>query len=132
MTTDSAEIMQFDCIVGATNELFSFTPIGAGPYYQIKIPYSGKCVNVSSGKLDNNLKIIQFGCVSTAGIGFGNEQWRLEYVGGTGLDIIVRPRAASSDSCIDITGAGTANGVNAVQFTCNGGSNQHYYLRMQG
>jgi len=44
------------------------------------------------------------------------------------LQFPVEIKNVNSGKCLDIAGAGTANGTIAQQFTCNGGTNQTFYI----
>ena len=60
-----------------------------------------------------------------------NQQFRLDYVSGSGVDVVVQPRAVHSEMCLDVAGASLAAGTAINQYTCGavGKTNQSYYLR---
>lgn len=126
-TGDGAQIIQYSCWEPGDNQKVTFVPVGDGPYYLVKFVHSGKCMDVKGAGRSNGEVIHQWTCH-----GNGNQQWRLEYLDGSGLDVQARIRAAHSDLCVGISGASTANQAAAVQWTCSGGpgTDHSYYVRL--
>jgi hypothetical protein len=125
---DSARLQQYTCLGAAqTNQLWTLERIGGSDYYAVKAVHSGKCADVEGYNVDNGTFVSQYSCHYN-----GNQQWRLEYLAGNGLDAQARIRPAHSDKCLDVYAANTADTAAVVQWDClNGpGSNQSWYVRL--
>ncbi|MBP2323727.1 hypothetical protein JOF56_004112 [Kibdelosporangium banguiense] len=127
---DSAPMQQQDCVSGGSNQQFELERIGSTPYFKIKNAASAKCLDIGGFKHDDNTPIHQFTC-DQSGVPQANQQFRLDYVSGTGMDVVVQPRIVHSDKCVTVTGASTANNAAIVQLTCSGAANQRYTLRIE-
>ncbi len=95
---------------------------------------SGKCVNVSGGLGDDGRPIVSSTCNPS---GLGSESWSLTYHSGftsvPGVpqagDIVIELKSNNTGKCIGIAGTSMAPGTPAIQWTCNGSADQHFYLR---
>jgi hypothetical protein len=127
---DSAPMQQQDCAAAASNQQFELERIGSTPYFKIKNSASAKCLDIGGSKHEDNVAITQYTC-DPAGVPQANQQFRLDYVSGTGMDVVVQPRIVHSDKCVTVTGASTANNAAIVQLTCASTANQRYTLRIE-
>ncbi|MFD9736713.1 RICIN domain-containing protein [Umezawaea sp. NPDC059074] len=118
------------CVAGAGNQQFELLRIGATPYYRFKVASSGKCLDIGGYKREDNAAVAQYTC-DPSGVPQANQQFRLDYVGGSGMDVVVQPRIVHSDKCLTVTGAGTGDNIAVVQVTCSGLANQRYALRIE-
>jgi len=110
----------------ALNDDFYINPLNSFYYLQPKhSAASNKCVNISGGVATNGAAVIQFDC----GFVYGNDIYRLEYVAGTGADIVVHIKPVFSNMCVDVASSGTADGTLIQQWTCNNTAAQDFYLR---
>jgi hypothetical protein len=127
-TGDTARVQQFSCLEPGGNQKVTFERVGGSAYYQVKFVHSGKCLDVEGlGRGDGQI-FQQYTCQ-----GNGNQQFRLEYLAGTGLDVQVRVRAAHSDKCLGISGGSQGDTAPAVQWSCVGGpgTDHAYHVRIQ-
>jgi hypothetical protein len=127
---DGGAVQQQACVDGVTSQQFELVRIGATPYYRIKVASSGKCVEIGGFKREDNVAVAQWTCDSS-GVPQANQQFRLDYVSGSGMDVVVQPRIVHSDKCLTVTGAGTGNNIAVVQLTCSSLANQRYVLRIE-
>ena len=47
-----------------------------------------------------------------------NQQYRIDHVSGSGLDMIVTIRNVHTEKCLQVAGGSTANNAQIVQATC--------------
>ncbi|MET0134351.1 MAG: RICIN domain-containing protein [Kibdelosporangium sp.] len=128
-TTNGSPLHQADCVAGAKYQQFSIVRIGASDYYTIQVQSSSKCLDVQSSKQTDNAVIHQWTC-GPPGTPQPNQQFRLDYVEGGGVDVVVQPRIVHSEKCLDVASASTTAGAAINQFTCAAGkANQQFYLR---
>ncbi|MFJ6674772.1 RICIN domain-containing protein [Actinosynnema sp. NPDC091369] len=123
-------LQQQACVVTAAHQQFELDRIGSTPYYRIKVAASGKCLDIGGSKHEDNVAIAQFTC-DPSGVPQPNQQFRLDYVGGSGMDVVVQPRIVHSDKCVTVTGGSTADNAAVVQATCSGAAHQRYVLRIE-
>ncbi|GAB2936916.1 hypothetical protein GCM10027280_26260 [Micromonospora polyrhachis] len=126
---NGAALQQWNCTTG-TNQQFLVERIGASPYFHLKVVRSGKCLDVNRWDTADNVKVQQWTCANL-GASQPNQQFRLDYIEGAGLDVVVQPVIVHSEKCLNVTGAGTADGAAIVQLTCSGATHQRFYLRLE-
>lgn len=128
-TANSVALDQYDCVDTAGWEQFRFTQVGAAPYFYLNTD-AGKCVDDRGSSLLDNAAAIQFTC-DASGIPQPNQQFRLDYIAGSGQDTVVAIRNVHSDKCLTVSGASTANNAAIVQTTCAATppTNQQFFLR---
>ncbi|ALG08390.1 RICIN domain-containing protein [Kibdelosporangium phytohabitans] len=122
-------LQQQDCVQGASHQQFELDRIGSTPYLRMRTT-TGKCLDVPGWSHEDNTAIGQWTC-EPAGVPQANQQFRLDYVSGTGMDVVVQPRIVHSDKCVTVAGASTANNAAIVQTPCSGTANQRYVLRIE-
>lgn len=129
-TTNGSPLHQAACVTGAKNQQFSIVRVGASDYYTIQVTSSGKCLDVQGALHTSGAAIDQYTC-GPPGTPLPNQEFRLVYVSGSGVDVIVQPRLVHSDLCADVTSSSLAAGTAITQVTCGalGKPNQSYYLR---
>jgi hypothetical protein len=127
-TANAAKIQQYSCLDPGGNQKVTFEQVGGTAYHQVKFVHSGRCLDVESVGRGDGALMQQFDC-----LGNGNQQFRLEYLAGNGLDAVARIRTAHSDKCVNVSGASPADTAAVVQFTCVGGpgGNDAFYVRLQ-
>ncbi|HEX6683874.1 MAG TPA: RICIN domain-containing protein [Candidatus Limnocylindrales bacterium] len=127
--TDGAALQQWSCTAG-TNQQYLVERIGASPYFHLKVVRSSKCLDVLSWSVAENAKVQQWTCANV-GASQPNQQFRLDYVEGAGLDVVVQPVIVHSGKCLNTTGGGTADGATIVQVTCTSAAHQRFFLRLE-
>ncbi|GIH20532.1 RICIN domain-containing protein [Rugosimonospora africana] len=129
-TADGTALDQWDCVATATWEQFALVPVGDSPYYEFRTA-AGKCVEVRGWSLLDAAPIDQSPCAA-GGPAQPNQHFRLDYVSGSGRDILVQIRDVHSDACLSVTGSGTANGAAIVQAACGAPApaNQLFFVRV--
>ncbi|ONI87004.1 hypothetical protein ALI144C_10220 [Actinosynnema sp. ALI-1.44] len=125
-------LQQADCVATAKNQTFLVKRIGASPYYTVENAVSGMCVDIAGWSHQDKAAVQQFPC-GNAGVPKANQQFRLEYVDGVGLDLVTELRAAHSGKCLDVSGYSQDNGGVLIQWRCGvvAKTNQSYYLRAE-
>ena len=125
---NNALINQRDCVLTVASEQFQLVQIGAAPYFQIKST-SGKCLDDKTWSVLDNTQFVQYAC----GTFQANQQFRLDYLTGSGLDVRVQIRVVHSDKCLQISGASMANGAALIQATCAAAPpvSQQFFLRLE-
>ncbi|MFC0109041.1 RICIN domain-containing protein [Kibdelosporangium aridum] len=126
---DGGPFQQQDCVASAAHQQFELDRIGSTPYFQIKTA-AGKCLDIPSWKHEDNVAIGQWTCEPT-GAPQANQQFRLDYVRGSGMDVVVQPRIVHSDKCVTVAGGGTATNTAITQVACSGAAYQRYILRIE-
>ncbi len=128
-TANGTALDQYDCAATAGWQQFQLARVGAAPYFYLNTN-AGKCVDDKDWSLSDNAPAIQWAC-DTSGLPQPNEQFRLDYVAGSGQDTVVTIRNAHSDKCLTVSGASTANNAAVVQTACSSTppTNQQFYLR---
>ena len=126
---DGAAFQQASCTAG-TNQQFYVERVGASPYFHLKSVRSGKCLDAYHWDTADNVKILQWTCANV-GASQPNQQFRLDYIEGAGLDVVVQPVIVHSGKCLNVTGASTADGVPIVQMTCADAAHQRLFLRLE-
>ncbi|MBP2328896.1 hypothetical protein JOF56_009281 [Kibdelosporangium banguiense] len=123
-------LQQSDCVTTAKNQTFVVKRIGASPYYTVENAVSGMCVDIAGWSHQDKAAVQQFPC-GNAGVPKANQQFRLNYVDGVGLDLVTELRAAHSGKCLDVSGFSQDNGGVVIQWRCGvvPKTNQSYYLR---
>ncbi len=67
----------YQCIPGAGNQLWYFTPIsGQPPWFAAIAQHSGRCMNVEGSITANGARVLQWDCIWS-----GNEQWEWQSIG---------------------------------------------------
>jgi hypothetical protein len=114
-------------VASAQNDDFYVYPFTGTFFYlqPVHSAASNKCVNISGGTATAGAAVIQYNCTFT----FANDIFRLEYVAGTGNDVVVHIKPVHSNMCVDVAGSGTADGTLIQQWTCNNTAAQDFYLR---
>ncbi|ONI70355.1 hypothetical protein ALI144C_47680 [Actinosynnema sp. ALI-1.44] len=128
-TADGGAFQQQDCVATAAHQQVELDRVGSTPYFQIKTA-AGKCLDIPGWKLEDTIGITQYTCEPT-GAPQANQQFRLDYVSGSGMDVVVQPRIVHSDKCVTVSGASTANNAAIVQQACANAANQRYILRIE-
>lgn len=126
---DGGPFQQQDCAASAAHQQFELDRIGSTPYFQIKTD-AGKCLDIPGWKHEDNVAIGQWTCEPT-GAPQANQQFRLDYVSGSGMDVVVQPRIIHSDKCVTVAGGSTANNTAVTQVACSGAAHQRYVLRIE-
>jgi len=109
-------IDQWDCVTTATWEQFRFERVGASPYFQIRTA-AEKCVDLKAWSLLDGTPVLQYTC-HDAGVTKPNQQFRLEWVSGSGYEPVVRLQVVHSGKCLQVSGGSVANGAQIVQTPC--------------
>jgi hypothetical protein len=119
-TANSAKIVQYPCSATATNDKFVLVPKPQPSQfraYQIKAPFSGKCLNVQGGSRAAKTPVIQYTCSDTA----LNNLWFVEELPGSpGVLPSYRLRALHSDQCLNLPNGSTDSNVQLIQYPCSG------------
>ncbi len=126
---NGAALQQLGCTTG-TNQQYFVERIGASPYFHLKVVRSSKCLDVLSWNTADNVKVQQWTCANV-GASQPNQQFRLDYVEGAGLDVVVQPVIVHSGKCLNVTGASTADAATIVQATCSAAAHQRFFLRLE-
>jgi ricin-type beta-trefoil lectin protein len=103
----------WDC-TGRSNQLWDFVDT-AGPYDNIRVRSSGKCLTVRNARITDNEPVIQYDCNTG-----DNEEWEPRFVGKdheTGWDYYNLVNR-QSEMCLTVKNASTVNGAKLLQFTC--------------
>ncbi|MET0235062.1 MAG: RICIN domain-containing protein [Kibdelosporangium sp.] len=128
-TTNGSALHQAACVTGAKYQQFNIVRVGASDYFTIQAAHSSKCLDVQSSKQADNTVIHQWTC-GPPGTPQPNQQFRLDYVEGSGVDVVVQPRVVHSGKCLDVASSSTAAGAAINQNACGTGkTNQQFYLR---
>ncbi|MBP2327793.1 hypothetical protein JOF56_008178 [Kibdelosporangium banguiense] len=128
-TTNGSPLHQADCVTGAKYQQFTIVRVGASDYFTVQAQHSSKCLDVQSSKQADNTVVHQWTC-GPPGTPQPNQQFRLDYVEGSGVDVVVQPRIVHSEKCLDVASASTAAGAAINQNACvTGKASQQFYLR---
>jgi hypothetical protein len=123
-TANGARVHQWTW-TGGLNQWWDFYASGYGTSpVQAVSEYSGKCLGVGGGSTTEGAQIVQWGCN-----GNPDQSWYwvdTGYVTSTGWDIF-NIVDYNSGMCIGIGGGSTAIGADAVQWPCDGSSNQMWF-----
>ncbi|NDG84249.1 MAG: hypothetical protein EBX52_04325 [Proteobacteria bacterium] len=123
--------IQWACLTGNANQLFlkvkteEFTP---NHWYQLR-QAGGKCVDIDGSRLASN------GVVAQLWECWGGAQNQLfQFVPFTGSGGPFQIKVKGSGKCLDVTGAGSANGVMIQQYACGQGyqANQLWNVEQEG
>jgi hypothetical protein len=130
-TANGAILDQWDCVTTATWEQFRLERLGASAYFHLRTA-ADKCLDMKSWSLLDNVTTVQWTC-GNGGPSQANQQFRLEYLSGSGWDFVVQIRNAHTDKCLVVGGASTANGTPIVQTGCTGTppANRQFLLRIE-
>ena len=118
-TNNGANIQQWRCITGNTNQ--EFVLVDDGNYYYLQHKASGKCVDVSGGSSNNGTNIQLWDCVE----GNQNQRFKLKSLSGNNFQI----RNLRTDKCLDLSGGGSANGTNIQLWSCNSSNANQSFRR---
>ncbi|ALG10712.1 hypothetical protein AOZ06_30870 [Kibdelosporangium phytohabitans] len=129
-TARGTAITQSDCVNGEKKQQFTIERQGATDYFYLKGVASRMCVDVYTWQHVDGAAAVQWTC-NGSGIPQANQQVVLEYVEGSGVDVLVRLRPVHSEKCLDVKGASQGNGAALVQWSCGDltKTNQLFYLR---
>lgn len=111
-----------DLCTGASNQRFSFEPMGDGSY-RIRHADTGLCVDVSGGSTGNGANLILWGCG-----GQNNQRWTADETAASHLRLISR----HSGKCVDVPNGTDARQTNIIQYDCNRGFNQEFMFLSPG
>jgi hypothetical protein len=130
-TADGTAIDQSDCVATAAGQQFRLQPIGASPYLELRTA-AGKCAEVRGWSLLDAAPVDQGGCAA-GGPAQPNQHFRLDYVSGSGRNILVQIRDVHSDKCLSVNGSSVANGAAILQATCASPAtaNQLFFVRLE-
>jgi hypothetical protein len=131
-TTDTAQGTVFLPVVtetGAAESVDLAQPDTLYASYQIVAVHSGKCLDIPSGRPEDQVPIQQYTCNTSRPL---NQQWSplINSLGpGTGPNIspFTILYSWNSRKCMDVAGASVADGTTVQQYICSGGANQHWY-----
>ena len=112
-TADSADILQWACGTGSTNQLWRLQRMANG-FYQVRSQHSNKCMSVADWSTTDGADIIQWAC----GSGSANQLWKPEAAPNHQLYL----RSSLSNKCASIADWSTADGADILQWTCGSGS----------
>ena len=85
----------------------------------IKSELNGKCIDQNNGSKDPYLQMQMLDCVQ------GNPNQNMVYNNDT-----QNINVPGDNLCMDVLGAGTADGTKVIQYSCNGGTNQKWTYGM--
>ncbi|WP_329343525.1 RICIN domain-containing protein [Streptomyces sp. NBC_01352] len=94
-----------------------------GPWETLTARHSGKCVDMPSSSVDDNVQFTQYTCNG----GMNQAFWFKDMGGG-----YVQLMAKHSGKCIDVANNSTANGNPIIQWPCSTGTNQQWQLQDAG
>ncbi|MGI8424382.1 MAG: RICIN domain-containing protein [Chloroflexota bacterium] len=102
------------------NPVASAAPAPAsGDTYTLSALGSGQCLDVYSGSLADETKLIQWPCA-----GYDNQTWQLQSNDGVYFRLV----AHHSRKCLDVSSGSSADGVPVIQWPCLDGFNQQWRL----
>jgi hypothetical protein len=131
-TDNGVVLQQWDC--GLTKAWQTFRPerLGASPYFQLRTAPADKCLDMRGWSLVDGGQVVQWSCAGS-GPTQPNQQFQVDYVAGSGQDVVVQLRNLHSNKCLQVSGASTANGAEIVQATCAAAlpTHQLFYLRVE-
>ncbi|RKT53741.1 RICIN domain-containing protein [Saccharothrix australiensis] len=99
-------------------------PAQAAATFLLVAGNSGLCVGPAVGSPHDGAAILQDHCNGH----LAAWRWELRSLGGNLVEI----RNAGSDRCVDVFLAGRDNGVATIQYGCNGGFHQHWFVTDKG
>ena len=121
-TSSGAEVIQWPCN-GKDEQQWFFASV-QGDSAEVVNKKSGKCLSIAGGSRERGAKAIQWTCDAIV----RDEQWWSV--------VLTDPDAGgfelhnfTSGMCLAIGGASTANGANAIQWSCNDHWEQKWELR---
>ncbi|MFJ2190506.1 RICIN domain-containing protein [Kitasatospora sp. NPDC087861] len=123
-TTDGAQVLQWTCGSGKTNQQWLLQPVTGSSAVQVVSVNSGKCLDVTGASADDGAQVLQWTC----GSGKTNQQWQLQPVTGSSAVQVV---SVNSGKCLDVTGASADDGALAVQWTCGTGKTNQQWTTTQ-
>lgn len=121
-TGDGVLVELWDCVPGATNQIWALTVPDPTPQTTLVAKHSGKCLDVIGGHTGtgNGVKLEQWSCVA----GADNQAFTLKYVGHEQYQLI----AKHSGKCVQVIGGSTDNGAQIDQWDCNDSPQQRWTL----
>jgi hypothetical protein len=90
----------------------------------LKLPFSGKCIDIAEGSIRNGAKAIQFDCRNQS-----NQRWFLRQTENQHEYEIVNQH---NGKCLEISEGSTAEKASAQQWDCNHKNHQRYRLIENG
>jgi hypothetical protein len=123
---NGAPVGQWTCN-GANNQLWVVRWLGSENFYEVKAFHSNKCLDALGFRTANGSPIGQWDCN-----GLTNQQWRISFFGpvpGGPVETVLVSRF--SNNCLDMRGFAITNGATAVQWDCNGLTNQRLVVTIQ-
>jgi hypothetical protein len=129
---NSVVLDQWDCVDTAAWETFRPEQLGGTPYVQFRTAPADKCLDMKGWSLVDGGQLVQWPCAGSAP-NQPNQHFRLDYVSGSGADLVVQLRNVHSDRCLQVSGASTANGAEIIQAACAASppTHQQFYLRVE-
>jgi hypothetical protein len=110
-TSPGGQVIIWDCVAGATNEIFSLQAVGVAGAISL---YNGAlCLAENSGVGAQGAALVTATCTGAAG-----QQWTLTAAG--------QLQHTSSGKCATPNGGGTANATLIVLASCTGGTSQQW------
>jgi subtilase family serine protease len=103
---------------GAQTWVFATQNVSPAGYYNIAVSYGPFCVTASAASSDSAVNLQP--CNGSLG-----QAWTAVPAGG---GVYVLHPANNTSLCMDVSGAGTANGTGIIAHTCNGGSNESWAI----
>ena len=104
---------------GASAQLWTFTSVTGG-FKIVSVSDPTLCLNIPSGSTTRGAQVAVSTCASGGAAG---QVWNPQ---STGSDVHLVN--TTSQMCMDITGASTADGAKIIQWTCSGALNQTWTL----
>ncbi|WFB05764.1 RICIN domain-containing protein [Streptomyces sp. LX-29] len=116
-TANGTDVFQWDCLSNTQyNQQWYLEPASGGTY-RIVAAHSGKCLDVAGAGTANGTNVFQWDCLSDTQ---RNQRWYLTDEAWQNGRYTYNIVAAHSGKCLDVAGAGTANGTNVFQWDCLG------------
>jgi Ricin-type beta-trefoil lectin domain len=121
LSTGNVQLDQWTCVY-QSNEYWRLESVGTS-VYRVRNGWSNKCMNISHASLDPGAAVIQYACGN-----WNNEYFFFDTRGSDGTKYYYDIRSWSSNLCLNIAGASTANGAKVIQWNRCGANNSLFYL----
>ena len=109
--------------VGDFAASYSEVAIHLGTGYRIVFRHSNKCLNLYANLPYNQTPIIQWECLPNPNPGDGETFTLVPFENGNYFEILINSVSTpQSGRCVDVTGAGTGNGVRLQSYECWNGA----------
>jgi len=104
--------------------------IHLGTGYRFVFKHSNKCMSLSGNSSANGTPIIQWDCSASPNPNDGQVFTIVPFEGGARFEILINSVSSPEwGKCVDVTGAGTGNGVKLQSWECfNGAANQLWQI----